>query len=264
VKLIKDIRDWMGLRGRIVSPWRFVRTRRRALPRATCEVRFRDGAVLTLRTATADRKLFISIFARDEYGLSSLESQGADTIIDIGAHVGIFAARVAPFAKRVLSYEPVSATFQLLVENLRNVRNVTATQKAVTDRRGTADIHVFEEPSSNSIFPPQPHGAARTVAVDTVSLADVVEEHSVERCDLLKLDCEGSEYPLIFGAPRALWQRIDRVAMEYHAVAGAPVSWSGEGLAAYLEEVGHAVELRPKGHHPGKGVLFSTLARSSS
>jgi FkbM family methyltransferase len=212
---------------------------------------------MTLRTATDDRHLLLNIFGRDEYRLAEIEPRGADTVIDIGAHVGIFASRAAPFARRVLSYEPAPSTFRLLVDNVRRFANVTALPQAVTDRRGRAEIHVFREPSGNSLYPVEPAGALEKIAVDTVSLADVFTDHAVGRCSLLKLDCEGAEYPIIFGAPRDLWARIDRVAMEFHRASGADPSWSGPGLAEYLSGLGHEVDLHLRRNHPGKGLLFS-------
>ncbi len=44
--------------------------------------------------------------------------------------------------------------------------------------------------------------------VPAVSLADVFARCQIERCDLLKLDCEGAEYDILFNAPDGILQRI--------------------------------------------------------
>ena len=260
---IVDVRDWMELRTYISDSWRFIRARRRPLEVPTCEIRFRNGSTMTLRSAGEDRRIFLHIFGRDEYRLARYRKRAADTVIDVGAHVGVFAVRAARFAKRVLSYEPVPATFRLLVDNVRGLKNVTPIQRAISDGDQPAELHVFPEPSSNSLFPVKPETAIDKFWVETTTLSQVLTEHSLDRCDLIKLDCEGAEYPIIYGAPVSIWQRIDRVVMEYHLVRGAPDSWCGEGLAAHLTAAGHHVELKPKGHHPGKGFLFSVRAGST-
>jgi FkbM family methyltransferase len=213
---------------------------------------------MTLRSAADDRRVFINIFGRDEYRMGAFRPGALDTVIDVGAHVGIFARRAARCARRVLSFEPAPETYEFLDRNVEGCPNVVLTRAAVTDHGGTARPHVFAEPTDNSLFPDGREDLRAVVEVDATTLLDVFERHGVERCDLLKLDVEGAEYAIVFGAPEDLWRRVDRVAMEYHLVPGAPSSWSGEGIAAVLRRAGHEVEVLPRGHHPGKGLLFST------
>jgi FkbM family methyltransferase len=255
-----DLRDWLALRRFILDPRRFVRLRRRTLAEPTYRVVFRAGGFLTLRTAHEDRQIFLEIFARDEYRMADVARRGVDTVIDVGAHVGIFAARAAPFSRRVLSFEPAPDTFAVLTENLASLRlaNVTAVPAAVAGRGGTAELRLLPKSSGNTILPGG--GGERVVTVPAISLAELFERHSVDRCDVLKLDCEGAEYPILLEAPRPLLRRIDRVAMEFHPAGDAPPSWSPEGLAAALEEAGHRVTFRRKLRHPGTGFLFSERA----
>jgi len=44
------------------------------------------------------------------------------------------------------------------------------------------------------------------------------------RADLLKLDCEGAEYDILFSAEAAVYDRINSVRMEYHLVLQRPTS----------------------------------------
>jgi FkbM family methyltransferase len=255
--LRKDVSDWLALRGRIEGAWSLIRGRRRAMPAPTCEIRLRAGGSLTLRTDTDDRRVFLQIFGRDEYRLARLEKRGLGTVVDIGAHAGIFAARVAPFARRVVSFEPSPATLLLLRANVAGLPNVTVVPKAVTDRRGSGVIHVLPEPSGNTLYPARPEPDATRVTVDCLSLADAFAAYGVDRCDLLKLDCEGAEYPIVLGAPADIWSRVERVAMEFHRVEGAPPDWCADGIAARLSACGHDVDVERRRHHAGKGLIFS-------
>ena len=83
--------------------------------------------------------------------------------------------------------------------------------------------------------------------MDSVALKDIFDEHDIERCHFLKLDCEGAEYELLYNLPGEYYSRIERIVMEYHgdndkmkrrAQADALVSHlqsMGFGIDAYLD-----------------------------
>jgi hypothetical protein len=43
-----------------------------------------------------------------------------------------------------------------------------------------------------------------------------MDEYGVTRVNLLKIDCEGSEYEVLRSLDTAHWAKIDRVVIEYH------------------------------------------------
>lgn len=259
MRLIKDLRDWLRLRRHVEGAWGVVRSRKVPLPGPHCEVRMRDGGSVRLRTGTDDRQVFNDIFARDEYELDAFRPGELGTVIDIGAHVGLFAVRAAPLARRVVSYEPFPESYELLAENVRRFPHVTPQRLAVAERRGTANLFTAGTVSRHSLFSSwTERPEAPPVPVDTLSLADIFEEHRIDACDLLKIDCEGGEYAILLGAPVELLRRVRRVAVEYHPLPGAAEGWSASGLAARLAEAGHVTRQRSRSRHRGLGVLFSS------
>ena len=54
----------------------------------------------------------------------------------------------------------------------------------------------------------------RRLTAPCLTLAELLDEHKIDRVNLLKIDCEGGEYGIL-KAPDAL-HRVDKVAMEYH------------------------------------------------
>jgi hypothetical protein len=52
--------------------------------------------------------------------------------------------------------------------------------------------------------------------VRVITLDDVFAQAGVDRCDLLKLDCEGAEYDVLCGAAPATLARISYIAAEWH------------------------------------------------
>jgi hypothetical protein len=55
-----------------------------------------------------------------------------------------------------------------------------------------------------------------SIMVDQVSLPHIMDEHGIGRVNLLKIDCEGSEYEVLRSLDAAHWARIERVVIEYH------------------------------------------------
>lgn len=255
----QDFIDYFALRPHLVDPWSFIRSRSRPPREPRCRVALKRGGALTLRTGALDRHILLKIFARDEYALGGIPRGALDTVIDIGAHIGIFAARAAPLARRVLSFEPAPDNFALLLENLASFPNVQPFRKAAFGERGTGALILTADPASHSLHRGGSPFEVGEVDVECITLADIFRENAVDRCGLLKLDCEGAEYEIIPSIPGDLWPRIDRVSLEYHPVLeGEPgLPSKGEDLKACLEAAGHEVRMVPKKKRPGMGLLHS-------
>lgn len=255
---LADIPDYFALKRHLVRPWEFVRLRGKTVTEPRIEVAFRDGGTFRLRPE--DRHVFHRMFARDEYHLDAVPPGSWDTVIDVGAHVGTFAVRVAPLARRVLSYEPTPDSFELLAANVARFPHVRAHNLAVAGRRGTLTLFPGKAHSRNSILPLEDVRTSEGIAVEAVTLEDVFREHAIERCDLLKMDVEGAEYEILYALPAEYWARIRRVRMEYHLVTGRGEEWTGEGLARHLEKMGLRPTMTPHRKKPGLGLIFSERA----
>ena len=219
-----DLREYFALKPFLEEPWNFVRSWRRPLEHEEASIRFRNGLQLKVRGKSNDRRIFHTIFARDEYRLHGIAPGSWDTVVDVGAHVGFFAWRVAPLARRVLCYEPVPANFKLLEENLRppSMSHVRAFALAIAAQAGPVDFYLSpSDPSAHTLLQGK-EGCVVPTRVDATTLERVFEEHSVDRCDLLKLDCEK--------------------------------------LASFLERHGCRCEVVPRRTHPDRGLLFADRA----
>jgi len=95
----------------------------------------------------------------------------------------------------------------------------------------------------------RPMGRAKMVTLD-----GVFRDFSIERCDLLKLDCEGAEYEIVYSAPKEKLERIKRITMEYHCGMN---QHKPDQLAEYLRQAGFEVDLHPPLDEEG-GYMFAT------
>jgi FkbM family methyltransferase len=203
--------------------------------------------------AEVDRQVFNGIFARDEYRLNAIAPGAWDTVLDAGANIGIFSVRVAPLAKRVLSYEPMPQNFKYLQTNVGRFRHVVSVPRAISGKPGTLDLNVSDNTGGHSVV--SESGTGKKIQVEAVTIAQIFAEHSIERCNLIKMDIEGAEYDSLTAIPAELWPRIDRIHMEYHQ---GPDGWNGEKLASFLRERGYRCDVVPRNRHPDKGNLFAS------
>lgn len=187
-------------------------------------------------------------------------------VIDIGAGLGDFSIFVAKrFPKsHVYAFEPNPDSARLLLENVRlnSVSNVTLLPYAIvgSSSRSTQLLATSVEPAQHralattfaTISPNVP-----TLEVQGWSLDEVFEKLALERCDFLKMDCEGAEYEILFGARRATLARIAKLCMEYHE---GVTPYTHRDLEAYLQANGFRTRRRPNPAHKNLGFLYASRA----
>lgn len=97
----------------------------------------------------------------------------------------------------------------------------------------------------------------RVSDVEVITLDDVFERFAIERCDLLKLDCEGGEYEILLGARPETLLCVRHVALEYH-VGLTP--HRPEELVVRLQELGFDVRLVASPTDVVHGYLYASRA----
>jgi FkbM family methyltransferase len=167
------------------------------------------------------------------------------TAVDVGANAGYFSLfLLSRFPRaRVWAYEPIPTNFELL-EQYRQAHpdlELHTIPKAVTAPAcRTLTLHYERSDSyttSASIRAGSEH--LQALEVEATSLSDILAEHQLEELDFLKLDCEGSEYDILFQSPDHLLRRIRRMAIETHP--GPTEREQGAALAGFLRKKGFAL-----------------------
>jgi FkbM family methyltransferase len=216
--------------------------------------RLRRGDTAILARSGIDVSTIAVIFIKEDYGATI----GGGTVVDIGANIGVFALFAAAEPDtRVYAYEPVADTYRQLCENvaLNGLgERVTTFNLGVTGASERREIHVSPHGSPfSSLY----GGEGQTEEIECVGLDRVFEENAIERCDLLKLDCEGAEFEILFGAPDHVLARVDRICVEYHEQPGEP-RFRRAALIEHLVARGFRVT-HEAGEQPHTGTLW--LAR---
>lgn len=159
----------------------------------------------------------------DRYGLESIDFQPGDIVIDIGAHVGLFAMYVAkrwPGVK-VYSFEPSPTNCERFVRNTAELSDsIFLTQMAVTadgrdielalDRGNTGGTSAYVKVNGHL------REAAQSVTLDQIIAG--FQEPFINSPDaqikLLKIDAEGAEYEVLTTA--TCLHQIEFIAGEFH------------------------------------------------
>ena len=85
-------------------------------------------------------------------------------------------------------------------------------------------------------------------------MAEIIAANEIERVDILKLDCEGSEYDILYNAPPNILARIAEIRLEYHelGVAGC----NSPDLRAFLESHSFVI-IRHTATSPSEGSMWA-------
>lgn len=188
---------------------------RRRLPPKQSRLDLRGGTSISAPANEPLLFLFREIWVDGAYDEALAASAGLATIVDIGAHVGLFSIRAAsrwPGA-RIVAVEASPRSARYLRANVARNRldRVTVMEAACGGSRRRAVLHRRGADMMSSLY-----AAGEGDEVDVITLDDVFRANGIERCDLLKLDCEGAEYEIILGAAPETLGRIGRIVMECH------------------------------------------------
>ncbi len=187
-----------------------------------------------------------------------------DTVIDIGGHIGSFALYAASRVGsrgNVYVYEPASDNNTHLRHNVAQsgFLNVRVEAAAIAGSRG---VRRFVYDPVNTAMHGLYQRNTNSIDVPAITLADIFFEHRIDRCNFLKIDCEGAEYEILYNTPRAILERVDRIAMEYHNPPFYGLNdreHNPDQLAAFLRDAGFSVRMAPENRM--HGLLFASRIR---
>lgn len=202
-----------------------------------------DGMRFQVRRLAWDEGFLRHAIEREDYTKQDFALRETDTVIDVGANIGAFSVYAAKLVARgrVIAFEPASDNFELLSRNaaLNGLANLTPVRAAVAGKTGTLTLFRASGSGAHSTTAGRLAVTTGTETVEALSLADVFQRYGIERCNLLKLNCEGAEFEILYGAPDAILERIDRIAMEYHATQNK--RQRADELIAHLRRYGFEV-----------------------
>ncbi|MFD2572893.1 FkbM family methyltransferase [Spirosoma soli] len=173
-------------------------------------------------------QVFKEIFMADVYEIDALALQlpAQPVVIDVGANAGFFDIQLLSKIEKatIYAYEPMPANVKTLQhtldQNPRLQQNIKLFQMAVTGLP-LDKLDLFAEAEENSQvvasrFAEFNENNTHKLTVSCVTLTDIIQKNDLQSIDLLKLDCEGSEYDIIYNTAPELIKRIRKMVIEVH------------------------------------------------
>lgn len=218
-------------------------------------LKLRSGLSFYIRPDGSDHNIFREVYIEKAYSPKEFESvkPSIETVVDIGAHIGFFSLYASTFAKRVISVEPTQSNGQLLKKNieLNNKQNVDFVNKAVGGKEGEQKMYINTSAYHTGLhsfykeIATEEQGAAVTeTTVPVITLESLLTSKNIEAVDLLKMDCEGAEYDILFNAPDSVLKRIKRMTISFHNAG----QYTVKDLEKFLTEKGYTLSYGHGGH----------------
>lgn len=221
------------------SPWRFKEDQKLALAAAErwswdnvihewrslfLEVAGQTKAPAPTLRGPWDREIWADTLERDSYRVASMVLSEPMTIIDVGSHTGAFVIRAKqkwPKA-RVVAVEPDPENLVLLrgnVSHLTDVRVVPVACTEVEEGKQYLFYPVLDKVGGNSGMGTLTPTTSSPITVAVQELPDIIREEG-EKCDLLKMDCEGAEAAITRTLMReGMLPKIQYIVGEWHGLA---------------------------------------------
>jgi len=170
----------------------------------------------------------LEIVNRNEYCLENFQSRDKLVFIDIGANCGvatIILAKQNPNST-IYSFEPDPNVFKYLEKNvsLNGLQNVKLYNKAVA-KEETKNITLFLHPeySGGNTTCSSIEGSKTffnkdlvRCEVECISLDEIIQNNNIEKIQLLKIDCEGAEYEILYGSKYFKQSIVENMVGEFH------------------------------------------------
>lgn len=208
--------------------------------------RFRNGLVMRY-IQWVEIEEIIGTFIRRDYG----DVPAGATVVDIGASLGSFSLYAAQRGAKVWSFEPAPSSFEILSQNIRlnGWRNrVSPFLRCIGGKAGKRNFFVSKLSPLSSLYA----GKGEKITADCTTLEDFFAESRLSRLDILKLDCEGAEYEILYRTPPKILEKISEIRLEYHLLPDKRTN--PEDLTDFLLRRGFAlVHLRKDA--PISGIL---------
>jgi len=198
--------------------------------------------------------VYKEIFEDQCYLRHGIRLRDGDTVVDIGANIGLFSLFVMSRCTnpKIYAFEPAPIVYDLLKANCDAYgSNVRALNMGVSDKSKSATLTFYEKSSvfsgfhsdevddreaiqavvrnvlnSQSVAGESMEEYVNDLTADRLrctthecqltSVSDIIRENHIDKIDLLKIDAEKSELDIIKGIEDGDWPKIDQIVIEIH------------------------------------------------
>ena len=210
-----------------------------------------NGKPLKYRAGTSDMAVIKEILLKKgsscEYWLpDSLEPK---TILDIGSNIGITSIL---FAKKfpestIHSFEPLKDNFQIMYKNVSTYSNIHTHPYGLGDKNDHLTMYKSNDPDNFAAWSLYPQlkniDESNSTIIDIREAKSEINSIGIKGFDLIKIDTEGAEYPIIKSMGSSFLKKTQLIVGELHG------NYDYEFLS-YLNEIGFNIKTNIKVNKP--------------
>lgn len=236
--------------------WQFLAMTKQGKTKEKQHYELPNGMLLFHKNKNETDFLYTEIFGEQSYLKHGISVQKGDTIVDIGANIGLFSLMVSQISSdvRIYAFEPIPSVCDILKLNMElygldaKVFCCGISDKEKSDRfisypyvsilsGQSADPKEVREVVKNFVLNQQKEeGSEMTpeqieellnarlkseeITCSFYPLSKIIKENQIEKIDLLKVDVEKSELAVLMGIEKEDWQKIQQIVIEVHDVEG--------------------------------------------
>jgi FkbM family methyltransferase len=171
------------------------------------------------------------VFHADAYKMGDMAAISPKVVVDIGAHCGFFAVaakRKCPSIERIVCIEPSQVFVECLKRNTENLGCRVDIVDAAIRHDDKHDLYVDPTTGMAMIYDPAANFCDRIASyahskVVTWRFDRLYDWLGLSTIDVLKIDCEGSEFDILPNIPDRIRRNVRYIVGEYHHPAGYPV-----------------------------------------
>lgn len=170
------------------------------------------------------------------------------TIIDIGAHKGLFSLfaflNTGPRSK-IIALEPSEKNYQLLTKNIQKnnaTKTISTVKKGIAGKSGRYDLQIIDD-KNHSIYESYIKILGKEVCnvehIEALSISDLILQFKIEQIDFMKMDCEGAEFAALLNLKDEVLKKIKTLSLEFHDLKDK--NYNISNLASFLLDHNYAI-----------------------
>jgi FkbM family methyltransferase len=219
------------------------------------------GFEVAYRVSTADEAVICHSFDNDIFftGVPEYQPKDGDVIIDMGAHIGTFSllASSKVGSGSVYSIEACKETFDFLRINvaLNKCENISVYHLAMADKEGECTLY-YDIQEGNWGHSTVKKLSEFNETVKSSTLPIFLEKNHIQKCDFMKLNIEGAEFPVLLSTPTDVLQRFGTILVLYHCDLWADNTEAD--LISHLESSGFTCVIKNQSEKRGWIIAENT------
>lgn len=180
----------------------------------------RNGLKLLSDFNCTDFQIIRELFQHNVYFKNFPMSFRKPIVMDVGAHKGYFAlfVKLRYPSSKIFCLEPDPHNFNFLVKNIKlnKKRNIIPLNQALSNTKELRKFYLAEGSSVSHSLSSKNIRSKKAIYVKCVDIKSVLHEQKINHIDILKIDIEGFEYPVLFSLSKNILKKVKVFMVEAH------------------------------------------------